>query len=137
MDEIKNEKQTFTADDVGRMNKLITQSENKLVLLKRERELRNKLQEIKVANNGVNENKYRPHYLYMQDFHNIILELEQVNHENYLTNVNDAVSREESSLKGMIKMIEDAEIEKVESDVKWVKKKLKQQKKLKKQLLNK
>ena len=109
MTEIKNEETPKMAQaDADRINKLILQGRNKLSLITKEKDLRNKLQEFKLNNKEVKEGNSKPNYLYMQEFHNIIAELESVNHEHYLTNANDAISREDSSIKGMLKMIEDS-----------------------------
>jgi len=115
MDEKNKEIPKMTKEDVARSKRLIKQSEDKLNLMISEKEAKEKLVAIKEKYNKVIADSAKPEFLYRQEFYDTLLDIDKINMKHYVTNVNDAIDREESSIKALQEAIDNAEV----SDNEW------------------
>ncbi len=110
MDEKNKEIPKMTKEDVARSKRLIKQSEDKLNLMISEKEAKEKLVDLQTKYNKLRDGTDKPEFLYKQEFYDTLLDIDKINMKHYVTNVNDAIDREESSIKALQEAIDNAEV---------------------------
>lgn len=110
MTEQKNELNKITPEEEKVTKKLIKQSEDKINLLITEKEAKEKIVSLKNKFNKVKEGTDKPEFMFKQEFYDALLDIDNVNLKHYITQVNDAVDREESVIKSLKKKLEETEV---------------------------
>lgn len=111
MTEQKDELKKITPEQEKVTKRLIKQSEDKIKMMMSEKEAKEKIVELKTKFNKLRDGTDKPEYMFRQEFHDALLDIDKVNLEYYQTQVNDAVDREEKSNKALKDRLANTEVE--------------------------
>ena len=92
----ENEKKSIT-ESPEYIKRQIKQAEDRIALMKREREFKEKINKMQKNITPIVDGK--PHYLYMEEYYQLLNEAEDFNLEVDLFNLNDGLSREQMMIK--------------------------------------
>ncbi len=117
MEQKNKEQQTITPDQKKMFLKKKAQSQVRLDLVTKEKNLRVELQNIKNKYNTIKEGTKDLEFMYRPEYFDTILKLEEVSLEAYLINANDEIDKLEREVKGMDKLLSDAIVKEEEIPV--------------------
>ena len=110
MTEKKKEQKEITENQKKVTERLIKQSEDKINLLLDEKKAKMKIVELKNKYNKLREGTDKPEFLFKQEFYDTLLNIDNINLKHYITQVDDAVDREQSTIKALENQLKDKKV---------------------------